>query len=164
MIKGRVVTVGDEVNTDLILPGPYLNLTEPAELAPHVLEGYDAELSRDLREGDVLVAGENFGCGSSREQAPVAILARGIRAVVAVSFARIFLRNAINLGLPALESPEAVAALRDGEPVQIDWAAGTIRSAAGETFRTAPQPPFIADLVEAGGLVPWTAARLAARS
>ena len=163
MIKGRVVKVGNDVNTDLILPGPYLNLSDPQELGRHAMEGYDPELARDLCPGDIIVAGENFGCGSSREQAPVALLARGIGAVVAASFARIFLRNAINLGLPALESREAATALSGGETIRIDWSAGTIETLDGRRFQAPAQPPFIADLIAAGGLIPWVERRLAAR-
>jgi 3-isopropylmalate/(R)-2-methylmalate dehydratase small subunit len=163
MIEGRVIRVGDDVNTDLILPGPYLNLSEPKELAATSWRAVTPKMARDLRPGDVIVAGENFGCGSSREQAPVALLARGIRAVVAASFARIFLRNAINLGLPALESRAAAQALGGGEVVMIDWAAGSIETKDGRRFQAQLQPPFIADLIAAGGLVPWVERRLAHR-
>ena len=161
VIEGRVVRLGDNVDTDVILPGPYLNLTDPEALGAHLLEGYDPELARLLEPGDVLVAGENFGCGSSREQAPIAILARGIGAVVAASFARIFLRNAVNLGLPVIESREAAAALLDREPVRIDLAHGEIRGERSGAFPIPPTPPFMAEIIERGGLVPWVRARLA---
>jgi 3-isopropylmalate dehydratase small subunit len=159
-IAGRVVRVGDDVDTDVIIPGPYLSLTDAAALGEHLLEGYDPELSRRLRPGDVLVAGENFGCGSSREQAPVAILARGIPAVIAASFARIFLRNAINLGLPVIESREAAAALRDGEIVHIDVLGGEIRGERAGAFAVPGAPPFLAEIIARGGLVPWVRDRL----
>lgn len=162
-IRGRVVRLGDDVNTDVILPGPYLNLTEPAQLGEHLLEGYDAALGAAIEPGDVLVAGHNFGSGSSREQAPVAMLARGVPVVIAASFARIFLRNAINLGLPVLQSPGAWEGLRHGEEVTVDLSAGTVTASGDRVWRTAPSPPFISELLEAGGIVPWTRQRLAQR-
>jgi 3-isopropylmalate/(R)-2-methylmalate dehydratase small subunit len=160
-IEGRVVRVGDNVDTDVIIAGPYLNLTDPAELGAHLLETYDPDLSARLAAGDVLVAGENFGSGSSREQAPIAMLGRGIAAVIAASFARIFLRNAINLGLPAIESRDAAAALQSGERVRIDLRAGEIVGESSGSFPVPPSPPFLAAIIDAGGLVPWVRARLA---
>ncbi len=161
-IEGRVVRLGDDVNTDNILPGPYLNLTDPEQLGAHLLETYDTEIAARIRPGDVLVGGVNFGMGSSREQAQVAIQARGVAAIVAAGFARIFLRNCINVGLPAVESPEASAALRDGETVRIDLASGLIRG-EGESWSVPPQPPFLEELIGAGGLVPWVRERLRER-
>lgn len=161
-IEGRVLRLGDDVNTDNLLPGPYLNLTDPQELGSHLLETYPGGVAERVRAGDVLVGGRNFGMGSSREQAQVALLARGIPAIVAASFARIFLRNCINLGLPVLESAEAAAELRDGETVRIDLAAGSIAGAAGE-WSVPAQPPFVTELIDAGGLVPWVRGRLAER-
>jgi 3-isopropylmalate/(R)-2-methylmalate dehydratase small subunit len=161
-LTGRVVRLGDDINTDLVLPGPYLSLTDPAELGSHLLEGYDPELGQRVRRGDFLVAGRNFGCGSSREQAPVAILARGVSAVIAASFARIFLRNAVNLGLAAIESPAAWDLLQDGEQIQLDPQLGQIRRADGQTLSVAPQPAFLADIADAGGLIAWTRQRLGA--
>jgi 3-isopropylmalate/(R)-2-methylmalate dehydratase small subunit len=120
VIEGRVIRLGDDVNTDNILPGPYLNLTDPDELGEHLLETYDADIAARVQRGDVLVGGVNFGMGSSREQAQVAVRARGVPAIIAASFARIFLRNCINIGLPAVESPAAAVALRDHETVRID--------------------------------------------
>lgn len=158
-LEGRVVRLGDDVNTDNVLPGPYLNLTDPAELGRHLLETYPGGVGERVREGDVLVGGRNFGMGSSREQAQVALLARGVQAIVAASFARIFLRNCLNLGLPVVESPEAAAALEEGETVRIDLAAGTIAGRAGE-WSVPAQPPFLAELISAGGLVPWVRRRL----
>jgi 3-isopropylmalate/(R)-2-methylmalate dehydratase small subunit len=162
LIEGRVVRLGDDVNTDNILPGPYLNLTDPEQLGAHLLETYDTEIAARIRPGDVLVGGVNFGMGSSREQAQVAIQARGVAAIVAAGFARIFLRNCINVGLPAVESPEASAALRDGEIVRIDLASGLIRG-EGESWPVPPQPPFLQELIDAGGLVPWVRQRLRER-
>ncbi len=158
-IEGRVVRLGDDVNTDNILPGPYLNLTDPAELGEHLLETYDTEIAARVQPGDVLVAGLNFGMGSSREQAQVALQARGVAAIVAAGFARIFLRNCINVGLPAIESPQASAALRDGQTVRIDQAAGLIEC-EGHSWQVPPQPPFLEELIGAGGLVPWVRRQL----
>jgi 3-isopropylmalate dehydratase small subunit len=162
VIEGRVVRLGDDVNTDNILPGPYLNLTDPQELGRHLLETYPGGVGEQVREGDVLVGGRNFGMGSSREQAQLALRARGVQAIVAAGFARIFLRNCINLGLPVVESPEAAAALREGEIVRIDLDAGAVRGKAGE-WSIPAQPPFIAELIGEGGLVPWVRRRLTER-
>ena len=159
VIEGRVIRLGDDVNTDNILPGPYLNLTDPEELGKHLLETYDLEIAGQVRPGDILVGGVNFGMGSSREQAQVAIQARGVRAILAAGFARIFLRNCINVGLPAVESAEAASSLQDLETVRIDLQAGIIESDSGR-WSIPPQPPFLADLMDAGGLVPWVRRRL----
>ena len=161
MIEGRAIVLGDDVNTDNILPGPYLNLTDPQELGEHLLETYDPEIAARVRPGDILVGGRNFGMGSSREQAQVALRARGVQAIIAHSFARIFLRNTINLGLPAIESPEAAAAIRDGDVVRIDPEAGVVERAE-DRWRIPPQPPFIAEIAGDGGLVEWTRRRLKA--
>jgi 3-isopropylmalate/(R)-2-methylmalate dehydratase small subunit len=162
-IRGRVVRLGDDVDTDVILPGAYLNLSDPAELAPHLLEGYDPPtLGPSIQPGDVLVAGRNFGTGSSREHAQLALLGRGVAAIVAVSFARIFLRNCINLGLPAIEQPEAASALRDGDELEIDIAAGEVSSTRGSWTLPAPSP-VVAEIIAAGGLVPWARERYQSR-
>ncbi len=158
--EGRAVVLGDDVNTDNILPGPYLNLTDPQELGRHLLETYPGDAGARIEPGDVIVAGENFGMGSSREQALLAIDGRGVSAVLAASFARIFLRNAINVGLRAAECPDAAAAVRDGERVRIDFSAGVVES-EGRRWPIAPTPPFVEEIVGAGGLVPWARARLA---
>ncbi len=160
LVEGRVVRIGDDVNTDLILPGQYLNLTTPEDLGQHLLEGYDPEVGQAIEAGDILVAGRDFGSGSSREQAPVALLARGVQAVVAASFARIFLRNALNLGLLVFESAEVAADCATGDHLRIDAAAGRIARLEGGEFAIAPQPLFIRDLVGRGGLVPWVRHRL----
>jgi 3-isopropylmalate/(R)-2-methylmalate dehydratase small subunit len=160
VVAGRVIRLGDNVDTDVILPGPYLNLTDPDQLALHLLEGYDPAVAARVNRGDILVAGENFGCGSSREQAPVAIIARGVGAIIASSFARIFLRNAVNLGLPVIESRAAANGLQDGEGVRIALDRGEIEGERSGSFTVAPTPPFLLDIIARGGLVPWVRARL----
>jgi 3-isopropylmalate/(R)-2-methylmalate dehydratase small subunit len=163
VVEGRAIVLGDDVNTDNILPGPYLNVTDPEELGRHLLETYGDGVAERVAPGDILVGGRNFGMGSSREQAQIAIRARGVQIVVAASFARIFLRNAINVGLPAVESAEAAAAIRDGDHLRIDLAEGTI-DRAGDRWRIPAQPPFLAELIDAGGLVEWTRRRLEAQT
>lgn len=160
-IEGRAVVLGHDVNTDNILPGPYLNLTDPEELGRHLLETYEGDAGKRIQPGDILVAGRNFGMGSSREQAQIAILARGVQAIVAASFARIFLRNAVNVGLPVIESPEASAAIADGDHVRIDFTAGRIER-RDEHWRVAQRPAFLSEIIDAGGLVEWTRRRLRA--
>jgi 3-isopropylmalate/(R)-2-methylmalate dehydratase small subunit len=162
-ISGRVVRIGDDVDTDVMLPGAYLNITDPEALGEHLLETYsDPEVGRRIERGDIIVAGRNCGMGSSREHAPLAMIGRGVQAVVAESFARIFQRNCINLGLLAIEQPDAAAALRDGDTVTIDTAAGSISWDGGEASLP-PQPPFIAELIASGGIVEWTRERLLQR-
>jgi 3-isopropylmalate/(R)-2-methylmalate dehydratase small subunit len=159
-IEGRVIRLGHDINTDLILPGAYLNMVEPKDLGKHLLETYDAEVGRSVQPGDIFVAGRDFGGGSSREQAPVAMLARGVQAVIAVSFARIFMRNALNVGLPVLESPAAWEGLENHEHVVIDPGIGAITSSSGAHYSAPAQPPFIRDLIARGGLVPWVREQL----
>lgn len=162
MIEGRVWTFGDDVNTDVIMPGKYLNMRNPAELAPYIMEGLDPDFARKAKPGDVLVAGKNFGCGSSRETAPAGLHAFGIGAVIAVSFARIFLRNAINIGLPVLECAEAARALADGDRVTVDVTTGAILdTATGRRWHAAPFPETLQALIREGGLVPYVRRRLA---
>ena len=145
---------GDNVNTDVILPGQYLNISDSATLGLHAMEGIDPGFRTRVRPGDVLVAGKNFGCGSSREHAPMALKASGIGVVLAASFARIFFRNAINIGLPVLECAEAVLATADGDVLDVDLARGKIvNRTQGMTFSTAPLPPFIQEMILAGGLI-----------
>jgi 3-isopropylmalate dehydratase small subunit len=164
VLSGRVVRIGDDVDTDVMLPGAYLNITDPQELGAHLLETYsDPEVGRRIAPGDIIVAGRNCGMGSSREHAPMAMIGRGVQAVVAVSFARIFQRNCMNLGLPAIEQPEAAAALRDGDTVTIDAGAGRITWSDGEA-EMPPQPPFIQELLASGGIVAWARQRLAERA
>jgi len=145
---------GDHVDTDVIIPARYLNTPDPKELAAHCMEDIDKEFVRKARPGDILAAGVNFGCGSSREHAPIAIKAAGISCVIAANFARIFYRNAINIGLPILECPAASAAIADGDEVTVDFDSGTITDKTrGETYQAEPFPPFIRDMIEKGGLM-----------
>jgi len=152
---GRVWKYGDNVDTDVIIPARYLNTSDPKELAAHCLEGLDPDFARRVRPGDILVAGENFGCGSSREHAPVAIQAAGIACVVAASFARIFYRNAVNIGLPILECLEAAAGAESGDRLEFDFRVGLVRNASrGREYQAAPFPPFLQDIIRWGGLIP----------
>lgn len=162
MSKGRVWKYGDNVNTDVIFPGRYTyQIMTPGETAKHALEDLDPGFAASVQPNDVIVAGRNFGCGSSREQAAACLKAAGLQAVVAVSFARIFFRNAINLGLAVLQCPEAAAALEKGDEVEVDLAAGEIRSARGG-FRFFPLPEAVRGLIEAGGLIEYTKRKLRA--
>jgi 3-isopropylmalate/(R)-2-methylmalate dehydratase small subunit len=152
--EGTAHRYGRDVDTDVIIPARYLNSSDPKELASHCMEDLDVEFVSKVRPGDVLVAEENFGCGSSREHAPIAIKEAGISVVIASSFARIFYRNAINTGLPILESPAAVAAIKDGDRVAVDADSGTITDlTTGDVFTAQPFPPFIRGIIEKGGLI-----------
>lgn len=152
--KGTVHRYGRDIDTDVIIPARYLTTSEPSELAKHCLEDLDVEFVNNVKSGDIIVAEENFGCGSSREHAPIAIKAAGVDAVIAKSFARIFYRNSINTGLAILECPEAVDAIKNGDVVSVDTEAGTITDeTTGESFTAQPFPPFIADIIEQGGLL-----------
>jgi 3-isopropylmalate/(R)-2-methylmalate dehydratase small subunit len=152
---GRVWTFGDDVNTDEILPARYLNLSDPEALALHVMEDADPGFASRLNKGDILVAGKNFGCGSSREHAPVAIKVAGISCVIAKSFARIFFRNAYNTGLPILESSEAVDDLRDGDIATVSLGLGLISNhRSGKVFKVSAVPEFMRQLLKDGGLIP----------
>ena len=152
--KGPVFKYGDNIDTDVIIPARYLNTSDPAELAKHCLEDLDTSFVERVQPGDIIVAEENFGCGSSREHAPICIKAAGVDAVIAKSFARIFYRNSINIGLAILECPEAVDAIKQGDVVSIDADAGIITDeTTGETFQAEPFPPFIREIIEEGGLV-----------
>jgi 3-isopropylmalate/(R)-2-methylmalate dehydratase small subunit len=162
-LRGRAHKFGAHIDTDQIIPAKYLVTTDPKELGSHCMEGVpgDAGFARRVQPGDVIVADVNFGCGSSREHAPLAIKGAGVSCVIARSFARIFFRNAINLGLPALESPEAVDGINPGDEIEVDLASGTIRNLTTErTFRARPYEPFMLELIEAGGLIPYTRKRL----
>ncbi|GAC1593512.1 MAG: 3-isopropylmalate dehydratase small subunit [Candidatus Velthaea sp.] len=164
-LHGRAHVFGNNVDTDVILPGEYLALTSPADLGKHAMEGIDADFAQRVRSGDVIVAGTNVGCGSSRENAPLAIKGAGVSAVIAASFARIFFRNAINIGLPIFELPGAVDGIHAGDEVTIEPDAGAIRNlTAGTAFAAAPFSPFMRALIDAGGLRPYVEARLRARS
>lgn len=152
--QGTAHRYGRDIDTDVIIPARYLNTSDPAELAAHCLEDLDPEFINNVAPGDILVADENFGCGSSREHAPIAIKAAGVSVVIAKSFARIFYRNAINTGLPIMEAPDAVDAIKQGDRVTVDADAGTIvNETTGATFSAEPFPPFIKDIIERGGLV-----------
>lgn len=162
-IKGKIWRFGDDIDTDAIIPARYLNTSDPKELAAHVMEDADRDFAKKVRAGDVIVAGKNFGCGSSREHAPIAIKAAGIRAVVAKSFARIFYRNAFNIGLPIFESEDGSSKIREGDEVEIDADEGVINNlTTGEQYAAKPIPPFMQELIAAGGLIEWTKKRIAA--
>lgn len=152
--KGTVFRYGRDIDTDVIIPARYLNTSDPAELARHCLEDLDTTFVERVRPGDIIVADENFGCGSSREHAPVCIKAAGVSCVIAKSFARIFYRNSINTGLAIMECPEAVDAIKQGDVVDVDADAGVIaNTTTGETFKAQPFPPFIREIIEEGGLI-----------
>ena len=156
MIRGKVWKFGDHVDTDVIIPARYLNAPEPSELAKHCMEDIDQSFSGTVQAGDIMVGGWNFGCGSSREHAPIAIQASGISCVIAASFARIFYRNSINIGFPILECPEASEAIKAGDIVTVDTETGVIvDETTGETFQAKPFPPFIQKIVESGGLLKY---------
>ena len=160
--KGTVFRYGRDIDTDVIIPARYLNTSDPAELAKHCLEDLDKTFVERVKPGDIVVADENFGCGSSREHAPVAIKAAGVSCVIAKSFARIFYRNSINMGLPILECPEAVDAISDGDTVFVDADTGTITDeTTGAVFHAQPFPPFIQEIINEGGLVARTKKKLA---
>lgn len=155
IIKGKLYKFGDDVNTDEIIPARYLNTSDPKELAAHVMEDADPQFPAKVRKGDILVAGNNFGCGSSREHAPIAIKAAGIACVVAVSYARIFYRNALNIGLTIIEAPVAAEA-ESGNELRIDTATGIITNVTlNKEYTAKPIPPFMQELISAGGLMEY---------
>ncbi|MBQ4650985.1 MAG: 3-isopropylmalate dehydratase small subunit [Firmicutes bacterium] len=160
MVTGKVFKFGDNVDTDVIIPARYLNAPSPEELAQHCMEDIDAEFVKKVQKGDIMVGGANFGCGSSREHAPIAIQASGIECVIAASFARIFYRNAINIGFPILECPEAAANIKDGDQVSVDYDTGIITDeTTGQTFQAAAFPQFINNIIGKGGLLKYLKAR-----
>ena len=160
-LTGKVWKYGDNVDTDAIIPARYLNMSLAEELAEHCMEDIDLNFVGSVQQGDIIVGGENFGCGSSREHAPLAIKGAGVSCVVAKSFARIFYRNAINIGLPILDCPEAVDGTEAGDTLTVAPTSGTITNArTGETYQTSPLPEFVMKIVGAGGLVPYTNERL----
>jgi 3-isopropylmalate dehydratase small subunit len=164
-IKGQVWKFGANVDTDVIIPVRYLISFDPVELGKHCLEGLDPEFATKVQPGDIIVAAENFGCGSSREHAPVAIKGAGVGCVIASTFARIFFRNALNIGLPIVESAEAAQHIEAGDTVELDVVAGRIiNHTRGETYQAEPFPPFVQELVAVGGLVPYVARRLRDRA
>lgn len=156
MAQGRVFKYGDNVDTDVIIPARYLNAPSPEDLAKHCMEDIDIDFVKNVQAGDIMVGGANFGCGSSREHAPIAIRASGISCVIAKSFARIFYRNAINIGFPILECPEAAEKINAGDKVSVDFATGVITDeTTGETFQATAFPAFINGIIDAGGLLPY---------
>ncbi len=153
-VQGNAFRYGSDVDTDVIIPARYLNTSSAEELASHCMEDIDPDFVKRVKKGDVIVAEDNFGCGSSREHAPLAIKTSGVSLVIANSFARIFYRNAINIGLPILECPDAVKAIKAGDVVSCDLSTGVITDVTtGETFRAEPFPPFIQNIIDAGGLI-----------
>ena len=157
----RAWRFGDDIDTDVIIPARYLTSSDEKELGLHALEGLDPGFADEVRQGDVVVAGRNFGCGSSREHAPLALRGAGVSVVAASSFARIFFRNAINTGLPVLVCPEAVEATETGDDLEIDVSSGTIFNGTKEMrFAARPHPEFVLEIIERGGLVPWVRERL----
>ena len=164
-IRGKVWKYGNNFDTDAIIPARYLNMSTAAELAAHTMEDVDASFVKEVQVGDIIVAGKNFGCGSSREHAPVALKGSGIACVVAETFARIFFRNAINIGLPILECPEAAQATDAGQMLEVDLASGAIRNVdTGQEYQASAYPPFMLELIDAGGLVEYTRRKLAKAS
>ena len=151
---GTVHKYGDNVDTDVIIPARHLNTSDHKELASHCMEDIDTEFVKKVKQGDIMVGGDNFGCGSSREHAPIAIKASGVDCVIAKTFARIFYRNSINIGLPILECPEASEKIQDGDEVSIDFDSGVITNETkGETYQALPFPDFIKDIMAKGGLM-----------
>lgn len=152
--KGKAHRFGDDINTDEIIPARYLNTTDKAELAKHCMEDADKDFAKKVHAGDVIVAGKNFGCGSSREHAPVSIKAAGVSCVIAESFARIFFRNSINIGLPIIESKEASQGIKNGDTVMVDTAAGIVKNVTrNKTYKIEKYPPFMQRIIKAGGLI-----------
>lgn len=163
ILKGKTWKFGDNIDTDAIIPARYLNTSDPNELAKHVMEDADADFPSKVKSGDLIVADANFGCGSSREHAPIAIKAAGIQGVVAKSFARIFYRNSFNIGLPIFESAEAPEKISEGDEIEVDADKGVIKNLTkGEEYTAKPIPPFMQELISAGGLIEWTKKRMKA--
>ncbi|MDP3878864.1 MAG: 3-isopropylmalate dehydratase small subunit [Dehalococcoidales bacterium] len=164
MLKGKVHKYGANVDTDVIIPARYLNVFDANELAKHCMEDIDKDFVKRVKPGDIIVATTNFGCGSSREHAPMTIKAAGVSCIIAKSFARIFFRNAIDIGLPLLESEEAVDNIENGDEVEVDLSSGQIKNLKnGKVFTAKPYPDFMSELISAGGLIEHTKKRLAMR-
>ena len=152
--KGYAIKYGDNVDTDVIIPARYLNSSDPAELALHCMEDIDKDFVNKVKKGDIMVGGKNFGCGSSREHAPIAIKASGISCVIAETFARIFYRNSINIGLPIMECPEASREIKEGDEVEVDFVSGIITDkTTGKTYKGQAFPPFMQKIINAEGLI-----------
>ncbi len=161
MIKGKVIKYCNNVDTDVIIPARYLNTFDPRELAKHCMEDLDSTFADRVRPGDIMVAGSNFGCGSSREHAPIAIKTSGISCIIACSFARIFYRNAINIGLPIIESPEAASDIQEGDEVEVDIAKGSIKNhTTGKIYKGTPFPGFMQEIMKADGLINYVKKRM----
>jgi 3-isopropylmalate/(R)-2-methylmalate dehydratase small subunit len=161
MLKGKVHKYGANVDTDAIIPARYLNVSEAAELAQHCMEDIDVDFVKRIKPGDIIMAETNFGCGSSREHAPMAIKAAGVSCVIAKSFARIFFRNAINIGLPLLECAAAAGNTQNGQTLEVDIASGKIKNMdTGMEFTAEPYPQFMAEIIADGGLIEYTKKRL----
>ncbi len=153
-VKGNVIKYGDNVDTDVIIPARYLTTSEPSELAAHCMEDLDADFVKRVKQGDIMTAGKNFGCGSSREHAPIAIKASGISCIIAETFARIFYRNAINIGLPIIESVEAAKDIQEGDELEIDFDTGIISNLTkNATYKGEPFPEFMQSIIAADGLI-----------
>ena len=160
MVKGTVHKFGDNIDTDVIIPARYLNAPSPKELAKHCMEDIDPTFASRVKPGEIIVGGANFGCGSSREHAPIAIQASGVSCVIAASFARIFYRNAINIGFPIMECPEASAEIQAGDKVSVDFKTGVIvDETTGKQYQAAPFPEFVEGIIESGGLLKSLKAR-----
>lgn len=158
--KGRVHKYGNNVDTDVIIPARHLNTQDHKELASHCMEDIDKEFVNKVKEGDIMVAGDNFGCGSSREHAPIALKASGVPLVIADSFARIFYRNALNIGLPIIECPEAAAEIQQGDELEVDLSSGVIEDlTTSRRYQAMPIPPFMQQLIQAGGLMAYLKSR-----
>jgi 3-isopropylmalate/(R)-2-methylmalate dehydratase small subunit len=164
-VTGKVFKYGDDVNTDVIIPARYMNTHDPKHLAAHCMEDIDKDFVTNMKPGDVIVAGKNFGCGSSREHAPISIKYAGVGCVIAKTFARIFYRNCINMGLPIMECPEAAAELQAGDEIEISFDEGTITNKSnGKVYKAHPFPPFMKSLIEAGGLMNYAKKKLAEKN
>ena len=159
--RGHVFKYGENVDTDVIIPARYLNATTGEELAKHCMEDIDKDFHKKMKKGDILIAGKNFGCGSSREHAPQVLKDSGVSCIIAESFARIFFRNAINIGLAIVESPDAAKEIKEGDEVEVDFSAGKIRDiSSGKSYDMAVFPPFLQDMIDKGGLIAFVNKRL----
>lgn len=159
-LQGKVWRYGDNIDTDVIIPARYLNSFDPAELASHCMVDIDETFAQKVKTGDLMVGGKNFGCGSSREHAPIAIKASGVPVVIAASFARIFYRNGINIGLPLLEIGDDVEKIKADDILEVDTETGTIKNiTTGDVFKAQPMPPFVQEIARAGGLIEYTKGR-----
>ena len=155
-LEGTVFKYGDNVDTDVIIPARYLNSSDPKELAAHCMEDIDKDFTAKVKSGDIIVAAKNFGCGSSREHAPIAIKASGVSIVIAETFARIFYRNSINIGLPIMECPEAAREIQPGDQVEVDLDSGIVTDVTqGKSWKGQAFPPFMQNIISAGGLIPY---------